>query len=85
LSEVAAELSGRDVKGEVVVVLEGAPGGTGGDLEEATRVAERLVEAGERKRGAAGRASRQTGVPSGLIYDELVRRSPGGASSPRKA
>jgi 16S rRNA (cytidine1402-2'-O)-methyltransferase len=82
LTEVAAKLAAREVKGEVVVVLEGAPERAGGDLEEATRVAHGLAEEGVRKRDAARQASQQTGVPSGRIYDELVRRSKGDGTSP---
>jgi 16S rRNA (cytidine1402-2'-O)-methyltransferase len=73
LGELASLLQGRDVKGEVVLVLGGAPdGGSSGTLEDATVLARAAVESGARKRDAAKRAAATTGVPAGRIYAALV-------------
>jgi 16S rRNA (cytidine1402-2'-O)-methyltransferase len=72
-SQVAEDLSGRDVKGEVTVVIGGAPESEH-DLEEAVGIAEGLVGGGAKKREAARRASERTGIPAGQIYVALVDR-----------
>jgi 16S rRNA C1402 (ribose-2'-O) methylase RsmI len=74
LSEVLERIKGRELKGEVVLVLEGAPKRTGAaSREEALRIAAGLVAGGARKREAAREAGRQTGVPASRIYEELVK------------
>lgn len=73
LSEVLERIKGRELKGEVVLVLEGAPRPTGASDEEALRVAAGLVADGARKREAAKEAGRRTGVPAGRIYEALVK------------
>jgi len=74
LSEVIERIKGRELKGEVVLVLEGALKPTGAARhEEALRVAVALVAGGARKREAAREAGRQTGVPASRIYEELVK------------
>ena len=73
LSEVLERIKGRELKGEVVLVLEGAPKPTGASDEEALRVAASLVADGARKREAAKEAGRRTGVPAGRIYEALVK------------
>lgn len=70
LSDVLAQLEGRELKGEVVLVLEGARARP--DLQEAVRVATELVKDGARKRDAAKQASRRTGVPAADVYSSLV-------------
>ena len=75
LSEVLAQIEGRELKGEVTLVLEGGerPAAPAGDrVAEAARLARELVEGGARKREAARQASQATGVPSGRIYQELL-------------
>jgi 16S rRNA (cytidine1402-2'-O)-methyltransferase len=72
---VHEELDGRELKGEVVLVVEGveerrAPQG---DPDEAFRLAASYVADGARKREAARRVAAETGVPAGRIYEALVR------------
>ena len=75
LSDVLARLQGRELKGEVVLVLKGAPEPSN-DVgpDEAVRIAAELVAGGARKRDAAREAGRRTGVPAGKIYDGLLNR-----------
>jgi 16S rRNA (cytidine1402-2'-O)-methyltransferase len=75
LRSVQEEVAGRDLKGEVVIVVAGAAPREPqqGDADEAVRVAASYVEQGARKREAAKRVAAETGVPAGLIYDALVR------------
>jgi 16S rRNA (cytidine1402-2'-O)-methyltransferase len=75
LSSLLEEISGRELKGEVVLVVEG----TGerqrpeaGDHEAAVRLAASYVREGSRKRDAARRAAAETGVPARRIYEGLV-------------
>jgi 16S rRNA (cytidine1402-2'-O)-methyltransferase len=75
LSELLERLTDRELKGEVVLVVEGAaevPAGV--DLPEAVRRAEELVRGGARKRDAARETARATGVPATRIYAALVDR-----------
>ena len=72
-SEVLASLSEAKTRGEVVVVLEGAPGPGRVDLDELVREARMLVEGGMRKREAAATVAREGGGSANEIYDALVR------------
>jgi 16S rRNA (cytidine1402-2'-O)-methyltransferase len=74
LSSVVTELGGRDVKGEVVVVVEGAeePVPSEHDAAAAVRLASSYVGDGAKKREAARRAAAETGVSAREIYDALV-------------
>ena len=78
LSDVMRQVQDRQLKGEVVVVMEGARRGLGAvpgdgrDVGDAVRFAQALLREGGRKRMAAKRAAEATGVPSGVIYDALV-------------
>ncbi len=73
LSEVLAAVDGRDLKGEVVLVVEGVSAASGGEAE-ALRVAEELVAQGIPKRDAARRARQAAGgtVSARQIYAALV-------------
>jgi 16S rRNA (cytidine1402-2'-O)-methyltransferase len=78
ISEVLARTEGRELKGEIVVVVEGATRADKGrakdtDRRSAVDIAATLVAQGMRKRDAARAASGRTGVPASVIYDELVR------------
>lgn len=75
LSEVLEQIGSRELKGEVVLVIEGGSPRPSGDEEEALNLAESLVQGGARKRDAARRVSELTGIPAGRIYDGLVRGS----------
>jgi 16S rRNA (cytidine1402-2'-O)-methyltransferase len=76
LSEVLARLEDRDLKGEVVLVVEGA-NPPHGDVEETLRVARDLVAHGMGKREAARRAKARTGTTLSLreLYGRLVAGS----------
>jgi 16S rRNA (cytidine1402-2'-O)-methyltransferase len=78
LSEVLERVGSRELKGEVVLVVEGM-GRDGGanapGADDAIRVAASLVRGGARKREAARQVSELTGVPAGRIYQGLVRAS----------
>ncbi|TMK86492.1 MAG: 16S rRNA (cytidine(1402)-2'-O)-methyltransferase [Actinobacteria bacterium] len=74
LSSVLGEVEGRELKGEIVIVVEGrADPPRSGDLAEAVRLAASFVEFGARKREASRRAAQATGVAAGAIYDALSR------------
>jgi 16S rRNA (cytidine1402-2'-O)-methyltransferase len=72
VGEVLAATADRDLKGEIVLVVEGAAQGSDGDPRRAFDIAAAMVSGGARKREAAREASRQTGVPAGSIYELLV-------------
>jgi 16S rRNA (cytidine1402-2'-O)-methyltransferase len=71
-SEVLERLGEEPVRGEVVVVLEGAPEASPGDLGTAIERARGLVADGERKREAARRVAAEAGVAANEIYRALV-------------
>jgi 16S rRNA (cytidine1402-2'-O)-methyltransferase len=73
LSEVLAAVEGRELKGEVVLVVEGVPQATG-DHQDALRFARDLVAEGVPKREAARRAKASTGASTSLreLYGRLV-------------
>ena len=79
LSSVKEEAAAREMKGEVVVVVEGAGEGdrTKGDAGEAVRLAASFVAQGARKREAARRAAAESGLPARRIYEALVRSDEG--------
>jgi len=74
ISEVLAGIHGRELKGEVVLIVEGTSGSADQAVrpETAVELASALVAGGARKRDAAREASRRTGVPAGRIYQALV-------------
>jgi len=73
LSRLHESLRDRELKGEVVLVVEGArEAPESGDLADAVRQAGELVTGGARKRDAARQAARATGVPASRIYAALV-------------
>ena len=71
LAEVAERIRGRELKGEVALVIGGAIEAEPGE-GKAFDIAAELVSGGARKREAAREASRRTGVPAGRIYEALV-------------
>lgn len=83
-SEVLAQLAGREVRGEVVVVLEGGSREADGSSEgePAVAIARRLVGEGAPKRHAARRAAALTGAPVRPIYEALIRPPAEGPSVP---
>jgi 16S rRNA (cytidine1402-2'-O)-methyltransferase len=73
LSELSAAIEGRELKGEVTLVVQGAPAASGpGDLEAAVAQARALTAGGMRKRDAAKEAAARSGVPARAIYEALV-------------
>jgi 16S rRNA (cytidine1402-2'-O)-methyltransferase len=85
IGELADRLQDRELKGEVVLVIEGAPEVERPDEPgDAFAIAADLVAGGKKKRDAAREASRRTGVPAGSIYAALVdsSRSPSTSKLP---
>jgi 16S rRNA (cytidine1402-2'-O)-methyltransferase len=72
VTDVLDELGDVPVRGEVVVVIEGAASASAVALDEAVAMARALTADGERKREAAKRVAVETGVAANAIYDELV-------------
>lgn len=71
----AENLSDGSVKGEIVLVLEGAPQADEGEeftLEYAVETAKRLIENGARATEAAKEAAALTGFKKNEIYRELI-------------
>lgn len=63
------------IKGEIVLVLEGAPDKSGGEeftLEYAVETAKKLIESGAKPTDAAKQAAALTGFKKNEIYRELV-------------
>lgn len=73
LSEVLEQLGSRELKGEVVLVVEGGGRRAAPNEEEAVRLAASLVRDGARKREASRRVGDLTGVSATRIYDGLIR------------
>jgi len=76
----AAELAGRYAseapRGEIVLVVGGAPGGAGSDATgPALDALRRLVDAGAKPRAAAGVVAELTGVPANALYKALTSGS----------
>ncbi|HEU5002905.1 MAG TPA: 16S rRNA (cytidine(1402)-2'-O)-methyltransferase [Actinomycetota bacterium] len=71
LPELAAGVAGEELRGEVALVVEGAPQAPGA-LEEAVALARELVAAGSPKSGAAAQAAAQHGVPRRAVYEGLL-------------
>jgi 16S rRNA (cytidine1402-2'-O)-methyltransferase len=71
-SKVLARLADHELKGEVVVVMEGAREIEPPDLEALTAEARALVVAGLRKRDAAAQVAREHGASTNEIYRLLV-------------
>ena len=82
-SDVLARLPELELKGELVVVLEGSRRPEVVDQEELVGEARALVRAGMRKRDAASEVARKRGASANAIYELLVEADPsGGASQP---
>ena len=77
LTEILDEVKTRGLRGEVVLVVEGwSEENVEGDDEDAVSMAADMVAGGERKREAARRAGRLTGVPANRIYARLASSRP---------
>jgi len=74
LAAAVGEFEAREVRGEVVVVLAGAGGGTGPSVDEAAVVGElrRQVEAGASWRDAAAAVAAGLGVSRRWVYEQAL-------------
>ena len=82
-SEVLAGMPDLELKGELVVVLEGSRRPEVLDQEELVGEALALVQAGMRKRDAASEVARKRGASANAIYEALLEgRGTGGAPQP---
>jgi 16S rRNA (cytidine1402-2'-O)-methyltransferase len=70
-SELAGRYAAAEPKGEIVLVVAGAPAAEG-DLGAALEALRRLVDAGAKARPAAGVVSGLTGVPANALYRALT-------------
>jgi 16S rRNA (cytidine1402-2'-O)-methyltransferase len=74
-SELASRFSDAAPRGEVAVVIGGAPAGSeGADSGPAVEAVRRLVEAGARPRAAASVVSELTGVSANALYRSVAIR-----------
>lgn len=81
-SEVLAGLPDVDLKGELVVVLEGSRRPEVLDEAELVGEAQALVQAGMRKRDAAAEVARKRGASANAIYKALLEGHGAEGSSP---
>jgi 16S rRNA (cytidine1402-2'-O)-methyltransferase len=81
-SEVLTWLGDAGLKGEVVVVIEGASGSEIPDLETCVEEARALVAGGMKKREAAHAVAARHGLAANAIYRTLLASTSGGVSSP---
>lgn len=81
-SEVLARLTDLELKGELVVVLEGSRRPEVLDQEELVGEARALVQAGMRKRDAASEVARKRGGSANAIYESLLEADGAERSSP---
>jgi 16S rRNA (cytidine1402-2'-O)-methyltransferase len=72
-SELAARYASSEPRGEIVLVVGGAPPRTGVD-EAAVDAVRRLVESGARPRVAAGVVSELTGAPANALYKAVAEK-----------
>jgi len=73
LTDVQAGIRGRELKGEIAVVVEGRRRPARADPDQAARLARGFLAAGVSKREAARRAASGTGGPSRDVYERLIR------------
>jgi 16S rRNA (cytidine1402-2'-O)-methyltransferase len=71
-AELAERYAGREPKGEIVLVVAGAPPAEG-DVGTALEALRRLVDAGAKARPAAAVVSELTGVPANKLYRALTQ------------
>ncbi len=71
-SEVLGRIADLDLKGEVAVVIGGAPATSGADVTTLIPETEALVESGMRKREAAHEVAERHGVSANALYRALL-------------
>jgi 16S rRNA (cytidine1402-2'-O)-methyltransferase len=74
LSELVAALRRAPVKGEIVLVVEGAQAQGGVDLDGAADEAMARISAGETARDATRDVATERGVPRRALYDRVLQR-----------
>jgi 16S rRNA (cytidine1402-2'-O)-methyltransferase len=79
-AELAERYARSEPRGEVVLVVGGAPAGAG-DEERAAAAVQALVDAGARARPAAGVVAGLTGVGANALYRRVAASSPRGDRS----
>jgi 16S rRNA (cytidine1402-2'-O)-methyltransferase len=72
VSDLLAELGGKEPKGEIVLVLAGAREAETVDIDRLAEEARALVEAGARKREAAAEIARRHGASTNDVYRAMV-------------
>ena len=75
-AQLTERFGSREVRGEVVLVVGGAPPGAGADVEAAADAVRRLVEAGARARPAAAVVAQLTGTGANALYRALTTHEP---------
>jgi 16S rRNA (cytidine1402-2'-O)-methyltransferase len=81
LSEVAAVVQGRELRGEVVLVLGGVSAAPEADVDAAVAEALALVESGMRPRQAATEAAERSGAPVREVYRRVLAARADAAAS----
>ena len=69
--ELAERFGAQEARGEIVVVVGGAPA-VAGDLATGVDAVRRLVEAGAKPRAAAGVVAELTGTSKNALYRTLM-------------
>jgi 16S rRNA (cytidine1402-2'-O)-methyltransferase len=86
LSDIAALLAGRErVRGEIVVVVAGAPPAPRADVSSIVDLFQALVGEGRSRRDAVKEIARQTGLPARDVYRRVLDAAPSahdGAENP---
>jgi 16S rRNA (cytidine1402-2'-O)-methyltransferase len=72
-AELAARYASEPPRGEVVLVVGGAPVSTEVDTAPAVDALRKLVQAGAKPRPAASVVAELTGIPANALYRELTR------------
>jgi len=72
ISEVLERIGGRDLKGEVAVVLEGAPQRDARDVDGLVAEVSELIVGGMRRRDAARAVAERHGVSANALYRALL-------------
>lgn len=70
--QLARDLGGEELRGEVVLVIGGATQGTAPELSELVHEAAELIRAGWKKREAAAEVARRHEVSTNTIYRALL-------------
>jgi 16S rRNA (cytidine1402-2'-O)-methyltransferase len=74
LSELVERLGGRDLKGEIAVILEGRTQEAAADLDHLAGRVESLTRDGVPRREAAARVARDAGVSRRSVYEASLKR-----------